>query len=254
MGLNLWPFPIETPADPAAILETIEHGTLEPIAAIPWSSNAAFIAQTHLNDQATTVICKPQAGEQPLGDFPDGTLCRREVAAYQLSEILRGTLGQALVPPTVLRDTPWGLGAVQQFIDHDPDTNFFTLRDEDANHDEIFRAFALFDCIANNTDRKGGHLILDSNTDQIYGIDHGLTFHLQWKLRTVIWDYHGLDFTDAERAALVAIFNTDLAATFAKLLNPLEIDALQMRTNALLELGHFPEPSGSHRDVPGPLV
>ena len=259
MELSPWPFPVAPPLDAPTTLAILTEGTLEPVGAIPWSSNAAIVTQVHLGDQTVTAICKPQAGEQPLADFPDGTLCKREIAAYELTRLT----GQHCVPPTVLRETEWGIGAVQQFINHDPDVHFFTLRDDPENTAQL-RALALFDCLSNNTDRKGGHVIAqlrsaandkdESRQPRLYGIDHGLTFHLQWKLRTVIWEYQAEPFTTDELAILARIGEADLTATFGELLNPLEIDALRMRAQALVGRGTFPEPTGTHRDVPWPLV
>ena len=119
-----------------------------------------------------------------MWDFRQGTLCQREVAAFELSD----ALGWDIVPLTILRDGPLGVGAVQRFVDHDPDEHFFTLRDE---HEDRFREFAWYDVLVNNTDRKGGHCLHDQVNDVIVGIDHGLTFHEDWKLRTVIWDFAG---------------------------------------------------------------
>ena len=127
-------------------------------------------------------IYKPQRGERPLWDFPRGTLCNREVAAREVSE----ALGWAIVPDTVLRDGPVGLGMMQRFVHHDPEEHYFTLL---AEHGDEFRRMAAFDIVINNTDRKGGHCLRATDDGSIFGIDHGVSFHAQWKLRTVIWDF-----------------------------------------------------------------
>lgn len=247
--LSPWPFPVAPPLDVPTTLAVLAEGAIDPVGAIPWSSNAAIITQIQLDDHTVTAVCKPQAGEQPLADFPDGTLCAREVAAYRLA----GEMGLDLIPETVLRDTPWGPAAVQRFVPHHPDVHYFTLRDHPEHH-RALRALALLDIVANNTDRKGGHVLLDTDTNNIRGIDHGLTFHLQWKLRTVIWEHQSEPFAEDERTMLSRIIEADLAGPFGELLSPLEIDALRMRAEAALASGAFPGPSGTHRDVPWPLV
>ena len=149
-----------------------------------WSSNATFLVNASLDDIEVPAVYKPQRGERPLWDFPEGTLCNREVAAYELSE----ALGWSIVPETVLRDGPYGVGMVQRFIDHDPDDHYFTLLEA---HPDDFQRFAAFDVLANNADRKGGHCLQAKRDGHIWGIDHGLTFHVVDKLRTVIWDFAG---------------------------------------------------------------
>ncbi|HEY8217001.1 MAG TPA: SCO1664 family protein, partial [Acidimicrobiia bacterium] len=175
--------PLELSADQVA--EILGAGTLELVGRLRYSSNGAFLAEASADGVTVPAVYKPRRGERPLWDFPDGTLCRREVAAYELSR----SLGWGIVPVTVLReDAPLGEGAVQRFVDHDPEEHYFTLLE---HHPDRFRQFAAFDVLANNTDRKGGHCLHDLVNDVILGIDHGLTFHRQWKLRTVIWDFAG---------------------------------------------------------------
>ena len=170
-----------TPAELRAALETAE---LEVVGRMRYSSNATFLVEAKVDGVELAAIYKPRRGERPLWDFAQGTLCQREVAAFELSD----ALGWDIVPLTVLRDGPLGVGAVQRFVDHDPDEHFFTLRDD---HVDRFREFAWFDVLANNTDRKGGHCLHDQANDVIVGIDHGLCFHDEYKLRTVIWEYAG---------------------------------------------------------------
>ncbi|HVU13453.1 MAG TPA: SCO1664 family protein, partial [Phototrophicaceae bacterium] len=172
------------PASPEHMLEILEKGSIdEEFGLLRWSSNYAFLISLVCNEEKVTAVYKPQRGERPLWDFPDGTLCYRETAAYLTSH----ELGWEIVPPTVLRDGPRGLGSMQVYVDHDPQINFF-------NFDESFAAqlmrICLFDVLINNADRKGGHCLLD-NQGHIWGIDHGIAFNSVHKLRTVIWDYAG---------------------------------------------------------------
>lgn len=242
-GLDL-PDPV---VDDDVARAVLRHGTVEVIGRMPWSSNATFLAEVKLGDDALVAIYKPQAGERPLSDFPEGTLCDREVGAYALSELL----GWSLVPHTVLRDdAPFGLGALQRFVDHDPDEHYFELQDEPARAD-AFRRFAAFDVLANNTDRKGGHILLGDD-GHLWGIDHGVCFHRQWKLRTVIWEYAGepvpqplLDAIECVPARLDAL---------ADLLSPPELDALVSRAERLLNTRRYPLQTGDYRDYPWPMV
>ena len=161
---------------------------------MPWSSNATFLAKLEHDGVESLAIYKPRKGERPLWDFPRGTLCDREVAAHLVSE----ALGWDIVPLTILRDGPAGVGMVQRFVDHDPEEHFFTLRER---FGDMFRRFALFDVVINNADRKSGHCLRDRH-DHVWGIDHGVSFHAAVKLRTVIWDYEGEPIGPADLAAL----------------------------------------------------
>ncbi len=162
----------------------LEDGEIEIEGRMPWSSNGTFLVQVTLGDAWTRAIYKPRRGERPLWDFPAG-LDRREVAAYELSE----ALGWNLVPHTVLRDGPLGEGSVQRFVDADFEQHYFTLY-EDGRHLDGMQAMCVFDLLANNTDRKSGHCLV-SVGDELFGIDHGLCFHEEFKLRTVIWEFAG---------------------------------------------------------------
>src|SRR5262249_12914430 len=154
-----------------------------------YSANAAFPVTARVGGLGLPAVYKPRRGEQPLWDFPPGTLCDREVASYEMSQ----ALGWDIVPTTVLRDGPLGVGAVQRFVEHDPDGHDFTLLE---GREDRFRRFAYFDVLVNNTDRKGGHCLYDQVNEVVVGIDHGLTFHTDWKLRTVIWDFAGETVTE----------------------------------------------------------
>jgi hypothetical protein len=197
-------------------------------------------------------VYKPRRGERPLWDFPDGTLCQREVASYEVSR----ALGWHIVPVTVMRDDgPLGAGALQRFVDHDPEEHYFTLLEDNADR---FRQFAAFDVLLNNTDRKGGHCLRDRASDMIIGIDHGLTFHPAWKLRTVIWDFAGEPLppalADDVCRAVAEAENGELGQRLATLLSPPELAAFAIRAADLLRDGCFPDPEPGYHSVPWPLV
>jgi len=222
---------------------------LEVVGRMRYSSNATFLVEARVDGLELGAIYKPRRGERPLWDFPQGTLCQREVAAYELSK----ALGWDIVPITILRDGPLGVGAVQRFVEHDPDDHYFTLLEE---HADRFRAFAWFDVLANNTDRKGGHCLYDLANREVLGIDHGLTFHVAWKLRTVIWEFAGESLPDAAAddvgRALTELDRGALGERLSELLAPQEIDAVVRRATALLA-GGLPEPE-DYYSTPWPLV
>ncbi len=223
----------------------LSEGTITAMHGVTlWGSNYAMLVHVSYADLETTAVYKPQRGERPLWDFPDGTLCYREVAAYQVSK----ALGWYLVPPTALRRGPHGLGSLQLFIEHDPDVNYFSL---DNRFEDQLRRFALFDYVVNNTDRKGGHLLLDPR-GKLWGIDHGLTFHTTPKLRTVIWDFSMQMVSEELAACLQALCDqlddpdSPLICALTPLLSRPEINAVQRRVQRLLETRTFPRPG------PGP--
>jgi len=239
--------PLElTPDELARILADAE---LEVVGRMRYSSNATFLVEARIDGLELAAVYKPRRGERPLWDFPEGTLCQREVAAYELSN----ALGWDIVPLTVLRDGPLGVGAVQRFVDHDPDGHYFTLL---RDHLDRFREFAWFDVLANNTDRKGGHCLHDDANDVVVGIDHGLTFHVAWKLRTVIWEFAGErlpgDAADTVCRALAELDGGPLGQRLAPLLAPAEIEAVARRGEILLGAG-LPHPE-DHYSTPWPLV
>jgi uncharacterized repeat protein (TIGR03843 family) len=235
-----------TPGELRAALETAE---LDVVGRMRYSSNATFLVEVDVDGVDLAAVYKPRRGERPLWDFRPGTLCQREVAAYELSD----ALGWDIVPITVLRDGPLGVGAVQRFVEHDPDEHFFTLRDE---HEDRFREFAWFDVLANNTDRKGGHCLHDQANDVIVGIDHGLCFHDDWKLRTVIWEYAGErlppDAADDVCRVVTELESGPLRERLAPLLDADELDAVARRAQVLLTRG-LPLPGDWH-STPWPLV
>jgi hypothetical protein len=235
----------------AAIPPALAHGELELLGVLPDSSNYAFLARAHaqVDDEGLLVVYKPQRGETPLWDFPEGTLHRREAAAYVASR----ELGWPHVPPTLVREGPHGVGSVQVFIDFDPAEHFFTMEVERA---EEFRKVAVFDLVINNADRKGGHCLLAAD-GTIWLIDHGVCFNEEPKLRTVIWTFVG-EPIDASLLADVERFAQGLEAGpvrdgFDALLEPAEIDAMIVRARAVLRAGTYPEP-GPGRPFPWPPV
>jgi hypothetical protein len=216
---------------------------------MPWSSNATFLACLRGDGNELLAIYKPQRGERPLWDFPRGTLCHREVAACEVSE----ALGWGIVPDTVLRDGPAGIGMMQRFVEHDPEDHYFTLLED---HGTELRRMAAFDVVINNTDRKGGHCLRTAGGG-IAGIDHGVAFHAQWKLRTVIWDFAGESIAPdvcADLTRLVDELRGALGDRLALLLNRFEIDAMRARTEHLLTTGRLPEPDGDYHSYPWPMI
>ena len=167
----------------ADILHLLEKADINIEGLVPWGSNYTFLVSICRETVAAQGIYKPRRGERPLWDFPAGTLCHRERAAFLVSQ----TIGWDIVPPTVLRQGPQGYGSLQYFIDHDPDQHYFTLKGQ---FEEQTQKIVLFDILINNADRKGGHVILDRQ-NQLWAIDHGICFHVDHKLRTVIWDFAG---------------------------------------------------------------
>ena len=190
--------------DPVAI-EVLTHGEFVSCQLTPAGSNYTFLAQVHLGDHTCPAIYKPRDGEAPLWDFPSGTLYKREYAAYLLSEVLDWNF----IPFTIIREGPYGIGSVQQYVEHDPRQNYYTLTQDgatDGDRSKELRAIACFDLVANSTDRKANHLIVSAD-GKLWSIDHGLTFHADTKIRTVIWDFSGEAIPEHLLAALA-----DLAA------------------------------------------
>jgi uncharacterized repeat protein (TIGR03843 family) len=199
-------------------------------------------------------VWKPTIGERPLFDFPIGTLTRREVAAYLVSE----ALGWGIVPPTLLRDGPYGEGMLQQWIDVDPEADVVELVNGD---DPRLRRVALLDAVLNNTDRKAGHL-LPVPGGHLYAVDHGVTFSIEPKLRTVLWAWEGEPFEPQEVAALARLGTAlgssrdpgPVAIALLELLAASEVEATRARVAALLASGVFPGPSPDWPAIPWPPV
>lgn len=247
-----WPTD-DTEAD--ALLDLLGKGKLALEGLMPWSSNYTFLGTvSNALGDSLRIIYKPIRGERPLWDFPPGSLAKREVAAYI---VCRG-LGWNFVPPTVLRGGPHGRGSVQLFVECDQDAHFFTFREEPTFRRSL-QALALFDIIANNADRKGGHCLRAGNSC-IVAIDQGLCFHVEPKLRTVVWDFAGEpiphDLLENLRRLKLALQGPENAtlAQLRELLYDGEISAIERRTDALLEAGYFPLPPEDRRPYPWPLV
>jgi len=213
---------------------------------MPWSTNAIFLCEVRLEAAAALAVYKPERGERPLWDFPPG-LFKREVAAYELAR----ALGWALVPPTVRREGPLGDGSLQLYVPADFEQHYFTLR-ESAEHHERLKRICAFDLIANNADRKSGHCLLGED-GAIYAIDNGLCFHVEPKLRTVIWDFGDEPVPPAVLKDLERLAARPLPPPFPELLAPAECQAVVKRARALVKSGRFPVDSGGRR-YPWPLV
>ena len=230
-----------------AWLEHLAEGELEVLGRLPWSSNYSFLAMVRLRGIEQRAVYKPGRGERPLWDYPGG-LFRREVAAYELS----AALALGIVPETVLRlEGPHGEGSVQRFVDADFAEHYFTLLNEPLHHAHL-RRIAAFDLLINNGDRKGGHLIIDWES-RIWGIDHGLCFHVEGKLRTVMWDFAGEELP-AEVLAGCELVVDSIPDPVAALLEGDECAALRRRAVRLLRKPLFPSPREDHRAYPWPLV
>jgi len=229
--------------------DLLVSGQLRLLGLLPRASNYTFLGEVCHDGETALVVYKPRDGETPLWDFPEGTLCRREVAAYVLSE----WLGWPSVPPTILRDGPHGPGAVQLFVEADPREHYFTLRE---NRLGDFRAVAAFDVLINNADRKSGHC-LRSSDGTIWLVDHGVSFSVEPKLRTVIWDFAGERIpakvrSDVERLA-GELESGPIRDRLTELIHEREVTATARRARALVKSGRFPSP-GSRRSYPWPPV
>ena len=237
---------------PDDILAALQGGELEVIGRLVGSSNNAMVVRVD-NREDLLAVWKPTRGEQPLFDFPIGTLTRREVAAYLVSE----AIGWGIVPPTLLREGPYGEGMVQQWIDVDPEVDIVAMIMAD---DPRLRRIAVFDAVLNNTDRKGGHL-LPIPGGHLYAVDHGVTFSVVPKLRTLLWAWEGEPFDDEERAGLERVRaglddgeGGTLAAALRELLAAPEVEATQLRVDELLAAGVFPSPNPEWPAIPWPPI
>jgi len=284
-------------ADPDRALALLRAGELRIHGRLTESSNAAFYCTVDDGEQQAVCVYKPVRGERPLWDFPDGTLAGREVAAYQVS----AAIGWHLVPPTVLRDGPYGEGMCQIWVESDPDAELLALHDTEEPEsgwcaigradvgegrtallvhadDPRLRRMAVLDSVLNNADRKGGHL-LPAVDGRLYGIDHGVTFAVPGKLRTLLWGWAGQPLPPEAAEALVALRaqlpddgagedgvpdggaggpadgqGDGLAGRLAALITAAELQAVRDRVDALLRTGRHPEPSGDWPAVPWPPI
>lgn len=243
-------------------LVLLSTGELEAEGLLPWSSNYTFLVKIigeigepgpHADIVEVRAVYKPRRGESPLWDFPEGTLCLRELAAY----IVSNALGWDLVPPTVLRSGPHGIGSVQLYIENNAEQHFFTFRDNPSYCEQLQR-LSLFDLIANNADRKSGHCLLD-DAGHVWAIDHGITFSSDYKLRTVIWDFAGQTIpaelvADMRRLCDEIGAKNALGRTLRQLLDESEVAALKRRVQGLIEMKRYPGPNRSQRSIPWPPV
>ena len=234
-----------------AITLLLNTGDIEVVGQVAWGSNYTFLVQVEGDHGEIHAIYKPARGEQPLWDFPHGSLADREVAAYLASQ----ALGWDLVPPTVLReDAPAGPGSLQLYIDVDPERHYFKFSQEEK---ERLRPTALFDIIINNADRKSGHILLGED-DHLWLIDHGLCFHDEEKLRTVIWDFAGEPIPDALLNRVRQLrdqleSDNDVHDDLSHLLSKIELFKIRERIDRILRSPVFPSP-GLSRPYPWPLV
>jgi uncharacterized repeat protein (TIGR03843 family) len=228
-------------------LHDLSHGALTVSGRLVDASNATLFAECELKERTLNCIYKPIAGERPLWDFPDGTLANREYLTFLFSH----WLGLHLVPPTVLRDGPYGTGMVQLWIDIDESVDLMEFFKED--HPQL-RKLALLDLITNNTDRKIGHLI-PTKDGRVYGCDHGVTFHAEDKLRTVLWQWSSLPFNQDEIELLTLaklLVSSEKREVILGLIDDEELQATIDRIERALTDGHFPEPSQDWPAVPWP--
>ncbi len=238
----------------ATTLDVLREGEIAVVGRIVGSSNNAMLVSVTRPcpepGPATVIdaVYKPTLGERPLDDFPDGTLSHREMAAWLVSE----ASGWGIVPPTILRDGPFGEGMVQAFVEADPEVDVWAWVVED---DPRLRRMAALDAVMNNTDRKGGHILPVEGGRHIYGVDHGVCFSPVPKLRTVLWAWRGTPFTTDEVAGLERIrdaMDGDLGASLRELLSAAEVRATRRRVDGLLTDGRFPLPSPTWPAIPWP--
>jgi uncharacterized repeat protein (TIGR03843 family) len=235
---------------PKTIRLALEEGEIDLQGQFLLGSNYTFLVKVRHEGEEVPAVYKPMRGEQPLWDFPPASLAGREIAAWLVSE----ALGFGFVPFTILRDGPFGPGSLQQYINHDPNLHYFSFKSADRQR---LRPVALFDLLINNADRKGGHILLEKRSRRIFLIDHGLCFHVEDKLRTVLWD-----FTDegipAELLSTLRNFRdtlpNGLSALLGEYLLPEELEALRSRLERLLLEERFPQPPDDRRAWPYPPV
>ena len=226
--------------------DLLARGAITVKGRLPGSSNVTLLVELALDDERGFAVYKPARGERPLWDFPPG-LFKREIAAWRLSE----ALGWSLVPRTIHRDGPLGEGALQEFIHADFEQHYFTLREHEAHHARLMRICA-FDLVANNADRKSGHCLLGPD-GAVYAIDNGLCFHVEPKLRTVIWDFSDEPIPPEILGDLSRLVEAGLPRALRSLLEPAEQETLLGRARALVGAGRFPSDELGYR-YPWPLV
>ena len=238
--------------DKSQVMEALQKGSIDLQGQFLSGSNYTFLGDLVYDDLKFQVVYKPVRGEQPLWDFPHGSLARREVAAFLISE----SLGWDMVPPTIFRkDGPLGPGSLQQYVEHDPNDHYFNFEEKDRQR---LRPVAVFDLILNNADRKGGHILRDAE-NHLWLIDHGLCFHAEDKLRTVVWDFSGEEIPNDLMVSVSHLIDAlkegeKLHDDLLQYLRPGEIVAMHNRALRLCETGRFPLPPSSRRSYPWPPV
>lgn len=235
----------------SSLIDLLDEGQINMDGLVPWGSNYTFLVQVANGTREVKAIYKPNQGERPLWDFRRGTLSLRERAAYLVSEMA----GWRFVPPTVLRDGPHGFGSLQYFVEHDPKKHYLTIREEIRSQAQ---AIALFDVLVNNADRKSGHVIQEEN-GQLWLIDHGVCFHSEYKLRSVIWDFAG-DSIPKQLSEDLQLIHSKICSQddqhwleLQELLSIRESSAFRARLERLVQTTKFPHP-GPGRHYPWPLV
>ncbi|GAA4067945.1 MULTISPECIES: SCO1664 family protein [Actinomadura] len=237
-----------SPRDADIAERLLSKGRLTVEGRLVQASNATLYCSVEWEDVTAACVYKPVAGERPLWDFPDGTLAGREVAAYAVSQ----AMGWNIVPPTVHRDGPYGPGMVQLWVEPDPDVDLVALSRSD---DPAIRRMAVFDAVINNADRKIGHL-LPPGDGHVYGCDHGVCFSVEYKLRTVLWQWRGKRLTDEALEALgrveAALADGSLGDRLAGLLTAEEVDATRRRVELMLKHRIHPYPPEDWPAIPWP--
>jgi hypothetical protein len=238
--------------DVSRVLGLLGHGEMTVEGMLPYSSNYTLLTRIEQDSVSALAVYKPRRGERPLWDFPRGTLYCREVAAYLVS----AALGFNFVPPTVVRDGPYGIGALQLYIENDEESHLFTMLKEGC-YEAIILRLTVFDCLINNADRKSGHC-LKGLDGRLWAIDHGICFHHEYKLRTVLWDFVGQPFPADIMAALCSFKEQlerkeSIAQMIEDLLDKSELRALRRRLDNLVRTGVFPDP-GPGPNIPWPPV
>lgn len=247
---------IELPNNPPIpteqTLDILITGRLELSGEFVWGSNYTFLVNIEKDDITLAGVYKPSRGERPLWDFPRASLAHREAAAYLVSE----ALGWGLVPPTVYRRNGlYGPGSLQLFIEHEPDYHYFNFRLEDRQR---LRPVVLFDYLINNADRKGSHVLVDLE-GRLWLIDHGISFHVEDKLRTVIWDFCGELLPEEYLTSISHLVESlhsgeKLVEQLSQHLTPVEIQMLGHRAEWLSSLETFPNPPEHRRSTPWPPI
>jgi len=239
-------------SQPDTLQAILENGQIELKGQFTRGFNYTFLVNVCYEGSEIPAVYKPGRGEQPLWDFPENTLAGREVCAYHVSQ----ALGFEMVPFTLLRNGPLGPGSLQQYIDYNPDYHYFNFKPAEL---ERLRPVVLFDLLINNADRKGSHILVQKRTRRLFLIDHGLCFHSEDKLRTVVWDFAG-EPIPPELLSALSNFRAhlsgpgDLSAILGQYLNPEELNALRSRAQAILASGKFPMPPDDRRAFPYPPI